>query len=119
MMDLAFTFRNIKSSSRLQTLTRSKLERLDKLGLGHLQGHAVFTRDKRDCQVELSLSMKGQNYLASASCEDFAQAIECVAEKLTRQIRDSKALATHRRRQALPLAAQLARKRDASIPAHA
>ncbi len=111
MIDLGLTFRNMKSSSRLPSLMKSKLERLEKLGLGPMLGHAVFTRDKRMCLVEITISSKGHHYLASARCEDFIQAVECVAEKLTRQVRDSKAVATHRRRQALPLAAHLARQR--------
>lgn len=103
-MDVAYTFRNMKSSKGLKSFAASKLERIEKFAGRGLRAEWVFDTARRQHSAELSVSIDGRSFIASDMGDDLRAAIDSAVNKLDRQIRAQRSLRRSRKRQAAPVA---------------
>jgi len=99
-MEVAFTFRNTESSEGVKNYAREKLARLQKYARAPLAVDVVLSHERHLQRVEVALTAGGFRYAGAHESEDMYASIDLVIDKLDRQMRDSKAEATDRKRHA-------------------
>ena len=97
-MEAAFTFRHVESSEGVKNYAREKLARLQKYVRAPLQGEVVLSQERHLFRVEVMLSAGANRYAGHHDSEDMYASIDLVVDKLDRQMRDSKAELTDRKK---------------------
>jgi putative sigma-54 modulation protein len=97
-MEVAFTFRNTEPSDGVKNYAREKLSRLQKYVRAPINADMVLSHERHLHRVEVTLTAGGLRYAGAHESEDMYASIDLVIDKLDRQMRDSKAEATDRKR---------------------
>jgi putative sigma-54 modulation protein len=97
-MRIAFTFRNLESSEGLKNYASEKIGRLQKYLRAPLDAEVTISVERHLHRVDVSVSADGERYAGHEQSEDMYASIDLVMDKIDRQVRDSRARKTARRR---------------------
>lgn len=97
-MRIAFTFRNLESSEGLKNYASEKIGRLQKYLRAPLDAEVTISVERHLHRVDVSVSADGERYAGHEQSDDMYASIDLVMDKIDRQVRDSRARRTARRR---------------------
>ena len=100
-MRIAFTFRNMESSESMKGYASDKIAKLQKYLHGPLEATVTFSLERHRHCVDVSIHAAGDGYLGREEQEDMYASIDLVIDKLSQQLRRSKDVQSHRRREAV------------------
>lgn len=86
-MQTTFTFRNLKTSEALKSLTLKKLERLDKYLIKPITAHIIFHVERFQQQIEITLNANGIQYVSHEKDTNMYTSIDGAIAKLERQLK--------------------------------
>ncbi|MGB9735561.1 MAG: ribosome hibernation-promoting factor, HPF/YfiA family [bacterium] len=85
-MNIQVTFRHIPSSSALKQYAEEKIAKLVKSLKEPIEVHIIFTQEKKNNTVELTLKSAGKELYAKEHGIDMYAAIDLIYDKLDKQI---------------------------------
>lgn len=85
-MNIQVTFRHIPSSSALKQYAEEKITKLVKSLKEPIEVHIIFTQEKKNNTVELTLKSAGKELYAKERGIDMYAAIDLIYDKLDKQI---------------------------------
>ncbi len=85
-MNIQITFRHIPSSSALKQYAEEKITKLLKSLKEPIEVHIIFTQEKKNNTVELTLTSAGKELYAKERGMDMYAAIDLIYDKLDKQI---------------------------------
>lgn len=97
-MRINFTFRNVDSSEGIKNYAEEKIARLQKYLRAPLDAEVTISMERHLHRVDVSLSADGQRYAGHDETEDMYASIDTVIDKIDRQVRNTKAAITDRKR---------------------
>ncbi|MCL4467350.1 MAG: ribosome-associated translation inhibitor RaiA [Deltaproteobacteria bacterium] len=89
-MNIQVTFRHIPSSSALKQYAEEKITKLIKSLKEPIEVHIIFTQEKKNNTVELTLTSAGKELYAKERGGDMYAAIDLIHDKLDKQIKKLK-----------------------------
>jgi len=98
-MRISYTFRNMESSDAIKSHASDKIAKIQKYMRAPLHAEFTFSTERHLHRVDLNLTGDGHQYAGHGQSEDMYTTIDQVVDKIDRQVRDTKATETHRRRQ--------------------
>ena len=96
-MQVSFTFRNLDSSDNIKNFAREKLEKLNKY-LTSLDVEVIASVERHTHRVEIVATGEGKHFSGHGESEDMYASIGMALDKVERQIRDNKGIATTKMR---------------------
>ncbi len=114
-MRIAFTFRNMDSSEGIKNYASEKIERLQKFLRAPLDAEVIVSLERHHHRVDISLNADGTRYASHELSDDMYASIDLAMDKIDRQVRDTAARRTTRKRHS-PGAAKVAPDVPAPAP---
>ncbi|PWU18027.1 MAG: ribosome-associated translation inhibitor RaiA [Bdellovibrio sp.] len=106
-MKLQFTYRHVDISPSLNTYAQEQFERVGRLLKKDSRWQIFFSMGRYDYHVEVNVHGGWGYFKASATAEDFYEAVDEVAAKLERQIHKKKEQHQHHKKSELSRAGQM------------
>ena len=97
-MRISYTFRNMESSDGIKSYASEKIGKIQKYMRAPLYAEVTFSMERHLHRVDLNLTGDGHQYAGHGQSEDMYATIDQVVDKIDRQVRDTKATQTDRRR---------------------
>ncbi len=97
-MRISYSFRNMESSDGVKNYASEKIAKIQKYMRAPLHAEVTFSMERRFHRVDLTVTGDGHQYAGHGQSEDMYATIDQVVDKIDRQVRDTKATETHRRR---------------------
>jgi putative sigma-54 modulation protein len=88
----------MESSDGIKNYASEKIGKIQKYMRAPLHAEFTFSMERHLHRVEVNLTGDGHQYAGHAQSEDMYASIDQVVDKIDRQVRDTKATETHRRR---------------------
>jgi len=97
-MRVTFSFRNMESSDAVKAYASEKIAKIQKYMRAPLHAEFTFSMERHLHRVDLTVTGDGHQYAVHGHSEDMYASIDLVMDKIDRQVRDTKATETDRRR---------------------
>jgi putative sigma-54 modulation protein len=97
-MRINFTFRNVESSEGIKNYASEKIAKLQKYLRAPLDAEVTVSLERHLQRVDVTVSADGNRYAGHEESEDMYASIDLVMDKIDRQVRDTKAAQTDRKR---------------------
>lgn len=97
-MRISYTFRNMESSDAIKNHASDKIAKVQKYIRSPLHAEFTFSMERHLHRVDLTLTGDGHQYAGHGQSDDMYTTIDQVVDKIDRQVRDTKATETQRRR---------------------
>lgn len=97
-MRISYTFRNMESSDAIKSHASEKVAKIQKYIRSPLHAEFTFSMERHLHRVDLNLTGDGHQYAGHGQSDDMYTTIDQVVDKIDRQVRDTKATETNRRR---------------------
>ncbi len=97
-MRISYTFRNMESSDAIRNHASDKIAKVQKYIRSPLHAEFTFSMERHLHRVDLTLTGDGHQYAGHGQSDDMYTTIDQVVDKIDRQVRDTKATETNRRR---------------------
>lgn len=97
-MRISYTFRNMESSDAIKNHASEKIAKIQKYIRSPLHAEFTFSMERHLHRVDLNLTGDGHQYAGHGQSDDMYTTIDQVVDKIDRQVRDTKATETNRRR---------------------
>ncbi|MBT8451224.1 MAG: ribosome-associated translation inhibitor RaiA [Deltaproteobacteria bacterium] len=97
-MRISYTFRNMESSDAIKNHASDKIAKVQKYIRSPLHAEFTFSMERHLHRVDLTLTGDGHQYAGHGQSDDMYTTIDQVVDKIDRQVRDTKATETNRRR---------------------
>ncbi len=114
-MRINFTFRNLDSSDSIRHYASEKIARIQKYLRAPLDAEVTVSTERHLHRVDLSVSADGHHYVGHEESEDMYASIDKAMDKLVRQVRETKATITGRKRHGSGIH-ELELKRPSELP---
>ncbi|MDH5491855.1 MAG: ribosome-associated translation inhibitor RaiA [Myxococcales bacterium] len=101
-MRINFTFRNIDSSDGIKSYASEKVGKLQKYLRAPLDAEVTVSTERHLHRVDVMVSADGHRYAGHEESEDMYASIDMVMDKIDRQVRNTKATITDRKRHGGP-----------------
>ena len=89
-METTFTFRHIDPSEGLKQHALDKLQKLDKYKVQPLHAHVIFTTERFQHVVEITLTAHGVQYVSLEKEKDMYASLDLAMQKIERQLKRHK-----------------------------
>ena len=89
-MQITFTARHFKATSRLKGYCEKKVSRLKRYYDGIIECEIILDYEKLNQIAEIAIKVYGQRLLAIEKSEDIFKSIDAAVEKLERQVKKYK-----------------------------
>ena len=96
-MNLSITFRHMEATDAVKTYTTEKIGKLQKFLKAPLKGQVTLSCQHKAHTAEVDLHSGAEHFHAHETSEDMYATIDKVLDKLERQIRTAKELATQKK----------------------
>jgi ribosomal subunit interface protein len=93
-----FNFRNFQASDELITYVTDRFDRLGKFDQKSIRAIVVFSVQKHNTHVSVTITGPGLKLHAKGAAEDFFECVDVVSSKLSRQMERSKSRLKESRR---------------------
>lgn len=97
-MRISYSFRNMESSEGIKSYASEKIAKIQKYMRAPLHAQVTFSMERHLHRVDLTLTGDGHQYTGRGDSEDMYVTMDLVIDKIDRQVRDTKAMETDRRR---------------------
>ena len=97
-MRVNFTFRNLDSSEGIKNYATEKIARLQKFLRAPLDAEITFCVERHLHCIDVSVNADGRRFAGHEESEDMYASIDMVMDKINRQVRDTKATISGRKR---------------------
>ncbi len=97
-MRISYTFRNMESSDGIKNYASEKIGKIQKYMRAPLHAEVTFSLVRHFHRVHLNLTGGGHQYAGPGPPAAMYATIDQVVDKIDRQVRETKATETHRRR---------------------
>ena len=97
-MRISYPFRNMESSDAIKNHASEKIAKVQKYIRSPLHAEFTFSMERHLHRVDLNLTGDGHQYAGHGQSDDMYTTIDQVVDKIDRQVRDTKATVTNRRR---------------------
>jgi putative sigma-54 modulation protein len=97
-MRIKVTFRNLESSDGIKKHASDKIAKLQKNLHTPLDAAVTVSLERHMHCVDVSVTADGHRYSAREESEDMYASIDLVMDKIDRQVRDTKATTTNKKR---------------------
>ncbi|MCA9531421.1 MAG: ribosome-associated translation inhibitor RaiA [Myxococcales bacterium] len=99
-MRISFTFRNLEPSDGIKSYASEKVARIQKFLRVPLHAEVTLSTERHLHVAEVAVVADGKRYAGHEQSEDMYASIDLAMDKIDRQVRDSKAALTDRKRRA-------------------
>lgn len=97
-MRISYSFRNMESSDGVKNYASEKVAKIQKYMRTPIHAEFTFSMERHLHRVDLTLTGDGHQFAGHGNSEDMYATIDLVMDKIDRQVRDTKATETDRRR---------------------
>ena len=97
-MRIAFTFRNLEPSEGIKRYASEKIGKLQKYLRAPLDAEVTVATERHLHCIDVSVNVDGKRFAGREESEDMYASIDMVIDKIDRQVRDSKAAETNKKR---------------------
>ena len=97
-MRISYSFRNMEPSDAVKNYASEKISKIQKYMRAPIHAEATFSMERHLHRVDLTLTGDGHRFASHGQSEDMYATIDLVMDKMDRQVRDTKATETARRR---------------------
>ena len=97
-MRISYSFRNMESSDGVKNYASEKIAKIQKYMRAPIHAEFAFSTERHLHRVDLQLTGDGHQYATHGQSEDMYATIDLVLDKIDRQVRDTKATETRRKR---------------------
>jgi putative sigma-54 modulation protein len=95
-MQVHFTFRNMESSEGVKNYAQEKIAKIQKFMRSPIEADVVCSLERHLHCIEISVRADGDRFAATVESENMYASIDLAIDKVERQVRDSKDVATDR-----------------------
>ena len=97
-MRISYTFRNMDSSDGIKSYADEKIAKIQKYLRAPLHSEVTFSTERHLHCVDIVVTADSHRYAGHEKTENMYASIDLVVDKIDRQVRDTKAIATDRKR---------------------
>ncbi|MBM4340904.1 MAG: ribosome-associated translation inhibitor RaiA [Deltaproteobacteria bacterium] len=112
-MQIAVTFRHMEADERVKEYVREKVQRMKKFIENPREAHVVLAVEKFRYSAELTISRDGLTLNSEGRDRDLYAAIDQMADKMDRQIRERRDKGKRKRGNPLPVQTDISEKEGA------